>query len=83
MIKVLLFGRFCDLHDKESFEVTLTNDSTSADELRQQLSAEFPDLGRALNETQTLIAVNQEIVAINHLLKAGDEVAFLPPVTGG
>lgn len=82
MVRVLLFGRFCDLHDKESFEVTL-NSSTSVSELRQQLSGQFPDLGRALNETQTLIAVNQEIVDIDHSLAAGDEVAFLPPVTGG
>jgi molybdopterin synthase sulfur carrier subunit len=28
-------------------------------------------------------AVNQEHVPFNHPVKAGDEIAFFPPVTGG
>ena len=31
----------------------------------------------------TLCAVNMEYVDRNHPVKAGDEVAFFPPVTGG
>lgn len=30
-----------------------------------------------------LMAVNMEYVSASHLVKAGDEVAFFPPVTGG
>ena len=29
------------------------------------------------------VAVNHEVVAVEHPLKAGDEVAIFPPVTGG
>ena len=29
------------------------------------------------------VAVNQEVVALDHPVKAGDEVAIFPPVTGG
>ena len=29
------------------------------------------------------VAVNQEVVALDHPLTAGDEVAIFPPVTGG
>ena len=29
------------------------------------------------------VAVNQDVVALDHPLKAGDEVAIFPPVTGG
>ncbi len=29
------------------------------------------------------VAVNQEVVALEHPVKAGDEVAIFPPVTGG
>ncbi len=29
------------------------------------------------------VAVNQEYVPFDHPVKAGDEVAFFPPVTGG
>ncbi len=31
----------------------------------------------------TLIAVNMEYVSLTDSVKAGDEVAFFPPVTGG
>ena len=31
----------------------------------------------------TLMAVNMEYVSSSFLVKAGDEVAFFPPVTGG
>ncbi|WP_312241531.1 MoaD/ThiS family protein, partial [Pantoea sp.] len=30
-----------------------------------------------------LAAVNQTLVPMTHGLRAGDEVAFFPPVTGG
>ncbi|NIG98343.1 MAG: molybdopterin synthase sulfur carrier subunit [Serratia symbiotica] len=37
----------------------------------------------ALEPGKLLIAVNQSLVAADHPLRAGDEVAFFPPVTGG
>lgn len=29
------------------------------------------------------VAVNQDVVSLDHAVKAGDEVAIFPPVTGG
>lgn len=29
------------------------------------------------------VAVNQDYVGLDHPIKAGDEIAFFPPVTGG
>jgi molybdopterin synthase catalytic subunit len=45
------------------------------------LTAEFPKLA----EYTTVIscAVNEEYATLDHRLKDGDEVAFLPPVSGG
>lgn len=37
----------------------------------------------ALGHPSTIIAVNQEMVNADSAVKAGDEVAFFPPVTGG
>lgn len=39
--------------------------------------AAFADLGLIR------VAVNQEYVGFDHPIKAGDEIAFFPPVTGG
>ena len=48
--------------------------------LRQRGGAFAEELasGRAFR-----VAVNQEVVVLDHPVKAGDEVAIFPPVTGG
>ncbi|MFT5927697.1 MAG: molybdopterin synthase sulfur carrier subunit, partial [Candidatus Azotimanducaceae bacterium] len=36
-----------------------------------------------LSASDILVAVNQTLVDRDHMVEPGDEVAFLPPVTGG
>lgn len=36
-----------------------------------------------LRAPNIIVAVNHEVVSLDHALQAGDEVAFFPPVTGG
>ena len=50
-------------------------------ELRQALEVRHPVLADLRNSLQ--IAVNQEIATTDRLLGDGDEVAFIPPVSGG
>ena len=47
------------------------------------LLAAEPALGEALGGKGVQIAVNKTIVRGDHPLVAGDEVAFLPPMSGG
>jgi molybdopterin synthase sulfur carrier subunit len=43
-----------------------------------------PGYAEALKEPSVVrVAVNQEYVPLKHKLRAGDEVALFPPVTGG
>jgi molybdopterin converting factor small subunit len=43
-----------------------------------------PALGEALNHQRAQIAINQEIVRrADHPVRDGDEIAFLPPMSGG
>ena len=46
-------------------------------------NASAGELWRALEFDSVMMAVNLEYVKPGHPLKAGDEVAFFPPVTGG
>mgnify|MGYP003627145134 CR=1 FL=1 len=48
-----------------------------------QIVAAHTDWQAALNDPDVLIAVNQTMVGHDHRIQPGDEVAFLPPVTGG
>ena len=58
--------------------------SISVSDLVLELSAlGGPSWQIALESPDILVAVNQTLVDRNHALQPGDEVAFLPPVTGG
>ena len=54
--------------------------ATLLDQLRERGGAFAEEL--AANRAFR-VAVNQEVVALDHPVKAGDEVAIFPPVTGG
>lgn len=74
-VQVRMFGSF-----QERFGYTTTElevDSVAA--LKQLLEAEQPHIA-ALNY---LVAVNQELVREDRPLRAGDEVALMPPFAGG
>ncbi len=81
MINVLFFAQVRELVGCDS----LTLDETFADveALRAHLAARSDRWALALAPGKLLCAVNQTLVESGHALKAGDEVAFFPPVTGG
>tara|TARA_B110000114_G_C14958280_1_gene343272 strand:+ start:101 stop:340 length:240 start_codon:yes stop_codon:yes gene_type:complete len=79
MINLLFFGRLGDF----AKQVPSTIEASTPAEIRQRLTAEFPDLARELEQPQVLVSVNKMIVGWDQPLFDGSEVAFLPPVTGG
>ncbi|MGD0322930.1 MAG: molybdopterin converting factor subunit 1 [Terriglobia bacterium] len=79
-IKVLFFGVTRDLTGLQQEQTEIPED-LNLDGLWGRYAARFPrlkDLSQVL-----LLAVNQEIAEGTRALKDGDEVAFLPPVSGG
>ena len=56
-------------------------DGATAGQLVGQLRAEHPQLGRAAENA--MLAVNQEYVGPDFRLHDGDELALIPPVSGG
>jgi len=83
MIKVLLFGRLSELHDEGELMVNWHEELTDLRTLAKQISANHGQLNREFENPQLLISVNQTLVDWGYHLGDGDEVAFLPPVTGG
>ncbi|GGD10702.1 molybdopterin synthase sulfur carrier subunit [Franconibacter pulveris 1160] len=81
MIKVLFFAQVRELVATDALEVTA--DFVNVEALRAHLAARGDRFALALEPGKLLAAVNQTLVAFDHPLKAGDEVAFFPPVTGG
>lgn len=79
-VRVLLFAQFRELLGGRVQELAVPMGTTSA-ELLAQVAAGHPRL-EALQRVTRFI-VNNEFVAGDHLLSAGDEIAFVPPVAGG
>jgi molybdopterin converting factor subunit 1 len=56
-------------------------DGQTADGLFRELCTRYPRL--AAYDSSLFYSVNAEYVPPDHALKDGDEVAFIPPVSGG
>ncbi|MCR9581950.1 molybdopterin synthase sulfur carrier subunit [Vibrio antiquarius] len=85
MIKVLFFAQTRELIGTDSIE--LDDQFETVEAIRAHLVEEGADKNGkwdlALEPGKLLAAVNQSIVPLDTEVKAGDEVAFFPPVTGG
>ena len=80
-MQVLLFGKLCDVAGWRSRSIDPPPASLQA--LRALLAADDPALAEALAGPGISAVVNREIVRGDQALKSGDEVAFLPPMSGG
>jgi molybdopterin synthase catalytic subunit len=79
-VKVLFFGLAHDLTGFDHEQVDIMPGETVAD-LQTRYESRFPRLREAPGSL--LAAVNQEVADRSQILRDGDEVAFLPPVSGG
>ena len=57
------------------------DEGATAAVLIQHLSAQYSGLFHNLDTL--VVAVNGEYASMSHVLKEGDEVALIPPVSGG
>ncbi len=81
MIEILFFAQVRELIGVSSLQ--LPAEFSSVEVLRQALCARGERWALALESGKLLVAVNQTLVDTAYPVKAGDEVAFFPPVTGG
>lgn len=79
MIKVLLFAGLAEAAGCS--EVRFDLEEIKVSELRLQLIERFPVMKDKL--ALCLAAVNQDYVSEDSVVRPGDEVAFIPPVSGG
>ena len=79
-VAVRLFARFRDAAGVDAVAITLPQPATVAD-LRRHLGERFPALGGLL--ARSALAVNGEFADDDIPVSADDEVALIPPVSGG
>ncbi len=80
MVTIRLFAGLRDLVGAQELQLDLRQASQVSD-LFVLLTSRFPALDAYRNSL--MIAVNEEYGSWDSPVKAGDEVAFFPPVSGG
>jgi molybdopterin converting factor subunit 1 len=79
-IKVLFFGQLKEIVGRAEEELEIGVDDQLVD-LYARYGAAYPEAERL--RTSVVPSVNQEFAPWEARLHHGDEVAFLPPVSGG
>ena len=83
-VKVLFFASLREQLGTSGEEIELPGGVTTVAGLRSYLSQRSNSWKSTFADTKLIrAAVNQDMVQPTAPIKAGDEVAFFPPVTGG
>jgi len=80
-VKVLYFASIKERLGKESEEIEVA-DGDKIETLIDQIKKEN-EKAKSIETRSFLFAVNQEIVNSDTVLKPNDEIAILPPLSGG
>lgn len=78
-VNILLFGITKDLVGRQKLAMQLPQD-TSVAKFKRLLSEKYPEL---IELNSLAIAVNSEYATDDIVLQANDEIALIPPVSGG
>ena len=78
-MKILAFGIVKEIFSNSIAEVNIRGEVT-VDKLKNYLEEKYPGLGKL---GSYMIAVNNEYASGKDIIAEGDEVAIIPPVSGG
>lgn len=80
-LKIRLFGILREKMDSNDLIISIHDTSISLKKLRKYLEELYPSLG--LNEINFVFAVNKVICNEDINVKSSDEIAIIPPISGG
>lgn len=83
MARLLFFGKLADSAASREADWPLGSDTRTVAELIEAIAEKDAALGEALSAPSVRCAVNEAIVERDAPIADGDEIAFLPPVSGG
>ncbi|KMP11676.1 molybdopterin synthase sulfur carrier subunit [Candidatus Nitromaritima sp. SCGC AAA799-A02] len=82
MITVRYFASLRSIAGREEDQFNL-GDETTLEKLSDEISKTAPKIGEMVRGKNVMVSVNHDVVAPGAIIKDGDEVAFLPPFSGG
>lgn len=82
MVRLKFFAMLKGIVGREDVEMEIP-EALTVGELKAKLIEEYPALKEVFDSRSVLVSVNQEFADSEGSVKDGDEVAFLPPFSGG
>jgi len=82
MITVKYFASLKAIAEKEEEQIEVQS-SISMDQLSDIISKTSPKMADIIRDNKIMISVNKEMSDADTVIHDGDEVAFLPPFSGG
>ena len=83
MARLLFFGKLSDVAGARERDFVVPEKVSTVSDLIDALRQGDEYLGAALSDETVSIIVNEARVSRSFAISADDEVAFLPPVSGG
>ena len=82
MITVKYFANLKQMagKDEDQFDI---GTGTTLEQLSELIGQSVPQLGAMVREKKVMICVNYDMVPLDTVVRDGDEVALLPPFSGG
>ena len=82
MIIVKYFASLRSITGKEEEQFSMGTETT-LEKLSTEISKTTPKIGEMIREKKIIISVNMDVIQLGAIIKDGDEVALLPPFSGG
>ncbi len=82
MITIKYFASLRSVAGKEEDQFNLGSETT-LEKLSEEISKTAPKMGEMVRGKKVMISVNHEVVVPGAVIRDGDEVALLPPFSGG
>ncbi|GJL91668.1 MoaD/ThiS family protein [Hyphococcus sp.] len=83
MARLLFFGKLGDAAGQRERDWPIGDSGMTIDDIVAALGRADTWLGAELNAATVRCIVNEQMSARNVIVYDGDEIAFLPPVSGG
>jgi len=82
MVTLKYFASLKSIAGKDEERLDLGNETT-VQKLSETLAKITPQIGEMIQGKKILVSVNQNVATLDTVIHDGDEVAFLPPFSGG
>ena len=82
MVTVKYFANLKQMAGKDEDQFDISEGTTLA-QLSDLIKQSVPQLGDMVREKKVMISLNYDVVPLDTVVKDGDEIALLPPFSGG